>query len=495
MPGFFKKKKDRILIAGFSTSTAIILDELERTTLSSETEIILLCPRELREAANMSRFGKTYTLTIIDADCDKPEILAKYRPAECRSVLINGWPASDGGECVLKATRALLAAGDSDTIAAKTLVIVDSDRVRRGIKDTINAKIKCLSVEELYPRIIAQAARQRNLDRVYRELFAFEGNEIYFYPAAKLAGMTYSRSLRAFKNACLIGIKSGTSVRTNPPMNTVIDRTDELIMIARCLSDIEKDGAIVPAPDARELSDTTLEPKGGESFLFAGWDRYCPRVLAELPHYCAPGSKVRVLYDRNGPAPEAEMLKEGSASSSGAHNGLSVTFEPFDLTSPGAYSNIEWEHYENVIIATTPTPNSQEKLLHSLMTSLSVKGFANNITLMSERVEGHVIEHEVSVSLIFSISAQLLLHLELAPVIRQLSTPDHAEIYLKPAENYVKMNTPATFYTIIEAARRKNETAIGYVRADPVHIAINPQKTDIVSLSHFDTIAVIADQP
>ena len=50
----------------------------------------------------------------------------------------------------------------------------------------------------------------------------------------------------------------------------------------------------------------------------------------------------------------------------------------------------------------------------------------------------------------------------LSEVFAALFSPDGSGIHLKPAPHYVQAATSTTFATVIEAARRRGETAIGY---------------------------------
>ncbi|HUF37687.1 MAG TPA: hypothetical protein VMN57_04125, partial [Anaerolineales bacterium] len=65
--------------------------------------------------------------------------------------------------------------------------------------------------------------------------------------------------------------------------------------------------------------------------------------------------------------------------------------------------------------------------------------------------------------------------------------------------DYVKAGAEVNFYTVVEAARRKGEVAIGYrVRAlandagRHYGVRINPKKSERVRLEHEDRIIVIA---
>ena len=58
--------------------------------------------------------------------------------------------------------------------------------------------------------------------------------------------------------------------------------------------------------------------------------------------------------------------------------------------------------------------------------------------------------------------AQIAENKDALQVFVEFLTPGGPEIYLKPAQDYITPDRPVTFYTVLEAARRKGQTAIGY---------------------------------
>ncbi|MEE3292277.1 MAG: potassium transporter TrkA, partial [Pseudomonadota bacterium] len=95
----------------------------------------------------------------------------------------------------------------------------------------------------------------------------------------------------------------------------------------------------------------------------------------------------------------------------------------------------------------------------------------------------------------------------LGTVFNRLFESEGAEIYLKPAVNYINTDQAVNFFTIAESALRRNETAIGYridsQRTTPncTHnnkdmnygLVLNPDKTIAVSFSTEDKIIVLAE--
>jgi len=72
-----------------------------------------------------------------------------------------------------------------------------------------------------------------------------------------------------------------------------------------------------------------------------------------------------------------------------------------------------------------------------------------------------------------------------------------SEVYMRPVETMIGIDRPVDFITIIEAARRRGETAFGYCRprgdaANPSGVTLNPPKTQAVDFRTGDYIVVLA---
>jgi hypothetical protein len=73
-------------------------------------------------------------------------------------------------------------------------------------------------------------------------------------------------------------------------------------------------------------------------------------------------------------------------------------------------------------------------------------------------------------------------------------------VYLRPFENYIVPGAEVDFYTVLEAARQRGETAIGYRAAarsrSAAHaygVTINPGKHDAIRFAAGDKIIVLAE--
>ena len=88
---------------------------------------------------------------------------------------------------------------------------------------------------------------------------------------------------------------------------------------------------------------------------------------------------------------------------------------------------------------------------------------------------------------------------ELSTVFEDLISSEGSELYLKPAAEYVEPGVPLNFYTVVEAARRRGEVAVGYrlqAEAGPAAsygVHLNPEKSRHVTFTEHDNLIVLAE--
>jgi hypothetical protein len=97
--------------------------------------------------------------------------------------------------------------------------------------------------------------------------------------------------------------------------------------------------------------------------------------------------------------------------------------------------------------------------------------------------------------------AQVSENKKLNSVFQDIFDPEGSEIYLKPVAEYIEPEKPVNFYSVVESAKNRNETAIGYRLAQDSRtpslsygIHLNPDKTVKVIFSSHDKVIVLADK-
>ena len=106
----------------------------------------------------------------------------------------------------------------------------------------------------------------------------------------------------------------------------------------------------------------------------------------------------------------------------------------------------------------------------------------------------------VSERLVRLMMTQIAENKELALVLDDLFDPEGSEIYLKPANDWVQPGVFVSYATVVEAARRRGEIAIGdrlaSLERDAAHaygVKVNPSKSTMLTLGPADKIVVVAE--
>lgn len=160
-------------------------------------------------------------------------------------------------------------------------------------------------------------------------------------------------------------------------------------------------------------------------------------MLAELNEYVAPGSSVTVVVDVSPPAFRS-------------YENLTVTFTEGDPTSRAVLERLKVQEFEHIIV------------------------LADKDNLETHRAD--------------------------AKTLITLFSSDGSEIYLRQADEYVQAGSSVDFYTVLEAARQRGETAIGYRIAEHAHnkqqaygVTVNPRKAEKRIFAPGDKIIVLAE--
>jgi ion channel POLLUX/CASTOR len=362
-------------------------------------------------------------------------------------------------------------------------------------------------VDRLISRIIAQTCRQSGLSTVYNELFSFEGAAIYFAEIPELVSNTYGDTLFRFENSSLIGLRSqdGTLL-LNAPADTIIRPGDQVIAIAGDDDEIQLSGLTELNINVESFRDRKTAPITLDRLLILGWNRRAPLILEQLSHYASPESKIMVYA----PLPVEQMVTECGGAN---YRSMQVVFEQGNSIDRPSIEKLVETGYPLVMIL-TPTDGSDVQLADAT-TMISLihlrdisKKTGRQMSIVSEIMDvrnRELVEVTSAEDIIISdrlialALTQMAENKEVAPVFLQLLTANQIEIYIKPVADYIHVDTPVNFYTIIAAALRKGETAIGYrlmSEANQVEqlygVHINPEKSKPVTFSDQDQVVVIA---
>jgi hypothetical protein len=171
----------------------------------------------------------------------------------------------------------------------------------------------------------------------------------------------------------------------------------------------------------------------------------------------------------------------------------------------------EFDHI--IVLAAKETLPAQRADAKTLITLLHLRDIAvkkgADLNVVSEMIDdrnrelAEVTQADdfiVSDQLISLMLSQLSENKRLTDVFDELFTSSGAEIYLRPSHLYVPEGVEADFYTVLEAARRRGETAIGYrIEADSrsseraYGVTVNPTKSVKRAFGPGDKVIVLSE--
>lgn len=413
---------------------------------------------------------------------------------------------------------------DPDAHIVKTLLAITNNPRRRPepyhivaeIRDPQNLEVARMAGRgeaqlvlsgRLISRIMAQTCRQTGLSTVYTELLGFGGDEIYFASEPALVGRTFGEALLAYEDSAVIGICPRNGRPTlNPPMDTRLGEGDQIIAISRDDDTIRLSGKTDLNIRESAIHETVTRLPAPERTLMLGWNWRAPMIVRELDQYVAPGSSVTVVAD--GPSHQAEIA---ACCPGVAH--LAIDYRAGNITDRRVLDALGVEQFNHVILLCSDTANAQEADAHALMTLLHLRDIAarrgHTFSIVSEMRDARnrnlaevarADDFIVSDHLVSLLMAQISENKQLGAVFDDLFAPEGSEIYIKPAGDYVAPDEPVNFYTVVESARRKGETTIGYrLRANvdvptlAYGVVINPPKSAEVTFGARDRVIVLAE--
>ncbi|MEV0196178.1 potassium transporter TrkA [Nonomuraea sp. NPDC050691] len=495
-------EKGHTVVLGWSDQVFTIVGELVKAHASQPGSVIaVLADRdkldmeeEIREHVDLGRTR----LVCRTGRPTEPRDLTLMNLQSARSVVVLSPDGEDPDAHVIKILLALAKrAGAHPPVVAAIAASgnIPAARLAGG------GEVHVVDSDDTASRLIVQSSRQSGMSVVCMDLLNFDGGEIYLRSGADLVGRTYGEALHAYETASVIGLRGRSGVVLNPPMDTVVSEHDQVIVIAHDDSHIRlatgepvlTEEAVVSAPP------TALQP---ERTLVLNWNGRAEHIVRYLDGYVAPGSVLEVAADH----PRAGEGLTGLAN-------LTVHVKECDSTDRYQLEALSLGLFQHVIVLSDDRFDPHHADTRTLMTLLQLRDMqtarGERYSIVSEmhdesnRVLAEVTEADdivISDTVIGLLLAQLAENRHLADVFSYLFDSHGSEIYPRPARDYVKPGAEVTFSTVIEAARRRGETAIGYRdaggRNTPPHygIVLNPPKSQPVRFAEGDSVIVLAER-
>ncbi len=507
-------ESNHTLVLGWSAQIFTILNELMIANENqSHARIVVLADKdkvemedEIRERVEVK--GKTRIICRSGSPID-PNDLEIASPHSAKSIIVlppeNGDPDTDVIKTVLAITNNPKRRAEPYNIVTQIREAKNMDVLKLvGEKDHVLAVL----TGDLIARVVAQTSRQSGLSVVYTELMNFGGDEVYFKHEAALVGKTFGEALLAYEDSCLMGLrKADGRILLNAPMDHCIEAGDQIFALSADDDTIRlADQSRPPINEALIRSNGKALKPQPEKCLILGWNRCGTTIVRELDNYVAKGSQVTVVAD-------SDHIERQIQARGGKLKNQTLVVKQGETTDRDLLNQLGVQDYDHVIVLAYNTLEAQEADAKTLVTLLHLRDMAEKdetpFSIVSEMLDlrnrelaeaTQVDDFIVSEHLISLMMSQLSENAELYDVFTDIFGPEGSEIYLKPVGDYVTTGEPVDFYTVVEAARRRGQVALGYRilseasdagKSYGVHT--NPKKSAQVTFKPEDKIIVVAE--
>jgi voltage-gated potassium channel Kch len=503
-------EQDHTLILGWSDRVFTIISELAIANESRRRpSVVILAEKDKAEMEdaireNVANIRNTRVVcrtgsALISGDLD----LVNHSQARA-VILIGDDGATDPDAYVIKTILALTQSSPDGEWRRRHIVAeIQDENVAHAARLAGGEAVVLINKPVTISRLIVQTSRQSGAAAVYRDILDFDGDEFYMRADEHLVGLTYLEAMLAYERCAVVGMMhDGGEIELNPAPGTIVGATDSIIALAEDDSVLDAADYAPSAADADAIKLTPLDPEKPEATLVLGYNHRTPLVIGELARYAAAGSRVDLVADVEVDA--AAIEQHGSAAT-----GLAVAYRHASTTERRSLDQLEIPKYDRVIVmGYSDDLDSRRASARSLLTLLHLRDITarggTDPAIVSEVIDmqdteltsvAGVDDIVVSDEVLSLLLTQIAENRHLADVFDQLLQADGPEVYMRPVERYVK-GSPVSFATLIAAASRRAETAIGYRSVAPggAGVTLNPPKSAVFAIEPGDRLIVLGEE-
>ncbi|MGN0132200.1 MAG: hypothetical protein ACI4AA_07165 [Lachnospiraceae bacterium] len=488
------------VILGFNDNIYTLLNELIEANSNHKNQCVVVVgtqEKEEMEEAIASRITDFKTTHVIcrSGSLSEAHILERCSVERSRSVIINVYDDAETIKIILSIATYL----KDRELLVKDLFVTAAIQEEQNVEAARIAgegRAEIIYANDAISRIIAHTCRQPGLSNVLVELFDYDGDELYFETIPELYGKTLYETLNLFPKAVVFGIRKEDGPHLNPPMDTVLEEGDQIILLE------DDDGSYELSSNAAAVQEELIVDSEAkktaykENLLILGCNSMIERILREYDCYVEQDSQVTIVY------PEELKLDKT------CYRNIVIDQVIGSGTNRRLLEEMLSADVDDILILSDdkldPEASDSQTLLQLIFlrdiaqktgkafTITSEMRKSNNQRLASQaRVEDFVIGSNI-VNLLMT---QIAENRELTALFEDILDEEGSEIYMKPASDYVRIGAPVDFYTVTESASRKGHIAVGYklIRNGRSEIVTNPLKSDKVVFEVQDYMILIAE--
>lgn len=520
-------ERDQTVVLGWNERIIEILRELFLANESEDDPVVVILANQDKEEMDdfikanypstfntrvVTRSGSPSSLVdldIVSIDTCKAVICL----AECNiSASVEQKEISDTS--VIKTVLALVASRSPDA-ELNIVAEVFFERHRKIVEDIAPGEVTTVDTSEILAKILVQTSRSVGLSVVYGEVLSFDGCEMYFHES-QWNGMRWENLPYHFLDGIPMGIRHADgSLSVNPPIDTVLQDDDSILILAEDDSTIELMSDPVATPRDFPLAGGRKEVMK-EKNLIIGWTEKVEIIIREYADYVMAGSDINIMLRM----PDESVQKRVDDLNKELDEVNIRVIEENPLRTEGLLAAKPFEH-DNIIILSQGGKDSSEDqtdsetimillLLRQIFKQEKFEAARPNVKLITEILDSEnqslvartgVNDFIISNRFISMILAQISEDADIKRVYDDLFSEDGSEIYLKPIELYFsELPIEVSYADMIRIAQKREEICLGVkIKAFEEDMDRNfgveliPEKNKTYTLNEGDAIVVLAE--
>lgn len=498
-------EENHIVILGFQPNVFTVISQLIEANSNHKGEVVVIMDDKL-EAEEMleeisQKISDTKTTEII---CRKGNIsdlndIGMCSVESCRSVIIDAENDFATVKSILAVTNILKQ--NNNKAAYITAVIYEKENISAA-EIASEGLAEIIYFDEIISRIFAHTARNAGLSNVFVELFDYEGDEIYIEHHPQITGLKFCDINRYFPESVVMGIVRNDIPVLNPDINTVIEENDKLILLA------EDDGVSKPMENAAPIDESVInkayiEPeKKDVKMLVFGYNKRLKQIIEVEMQYIGEGSEIILACEESYSMEIEDIIRS---------NAGNIKISSF---TGNIYNHINIESLlknepDSVLVLSNDSGSVEDEDSKTLLLLLHIRNIAKsknyNFSITSEMQKNEneelasiteVNDFVVSSKITSIILTQISQERNLRMIFEELLSEEGSELYVRPANRYVKLGVEMDTYTASAAAVSQNEVLLGYriEKGNKFDIITNPPKEKLFTFTENDYFIVLSEE-
>ena len=494
-------EKGHTVIIGFNDSIYTIITELIEAGENQKRSCIIVLGNEEKEEMEELIKGHIKNFKNTKVICRSGKLTESYlyeRAAleDSKSIIINQEEDFSVIKIILSVVN-YLKSKDSfyNNSLHFTSMIYEKENLDAA-KIAGEGKAEIIYFKDALSRIIAHTCREPGLSIVLTEFFDYGGDEFYFENFEETYDKEFGDVLNMFEESVVVGLKKGEEVLLNPPMNTVIEKDDCIIHLAKD-DDLSKPSLNIPDIDLSIESDIEKAERREFHLLILGYNHYLKKILREIDSYSTPGSTVTIA---------GKDLPQNIKTN---YKNIKVSTKISNIYKREELEKIIKNDTKDILLLSDLDVSSDESDSKTLLLLIHLRDMSSTsnrkFNITSEmRAESNqkiakvtdVNDFVVGSSITNLILAQISENRGLSVLFEDLLDEKGSELYMKKANLYVKPYLETDFYTLTEIGKKRSEIVVGYKKNDndKMLIVTNPKKADKIIFTPDDYLVVIAEE-